>query len=58
MTDALGMHVLDALQDLLDDSRNLDLSDVFVGRDDIQKLAAGGQLRDQGHAVLVIVHLY
>ena len=48
MADALGVHVLDSLQDLLDQSRDLDLGDVLVGGDHVEELAAGGKLADQG----------
>ena len=48
MADALGVHVLDSLQDLLDQSRDLDLGDVLVGGDHVEELTAGGKLADQG----------
>ena len=44
MADALGVHVLDSLQDLLDQPGDLDLGDVLVGGDHVKELAPGGKL--------------
>ena len=57
MADALGVHVLDSLQDLLDQPGDLNLGDVLVGGDDVKELATSGKLADQGHAILVVVNL-
>ena len=48
VADALGVHVLDSLEDLLDQPGDLDLGDVLVGGDHVKELAAGGKLADQG----------
>ena len=57
MTDTLGVHVLHTLQDLVDNSGDLNLSDVLLRSDHIQKLSTSGQLGNQSHLVLGVVHL-
>ena len=57
MADALGVHVLEALEDLDDDARDLDLGDVLLLRDGFEQLAARGQLGDQRHLVPRVVHV-
>ena len=57
MTNALGVHVLHTLQDLVDNPGDLNLRDVLLGGDDVQQLATSGQLGDQSHLVLGVVHL-
>ena len=40
-----------------DDARDLDLCDVLLLSDGVEKLAARGQLRYQGHLVARVVHV-
>ena len=46
------------MKDLSDEARDLNLGDVLLLGDHVQKLSTGGQLRDEGHAVLVVVDLH
>ena len=57
MTDTLGVHVLYTLQDLVDNSGDLNLCDVLLRSDHVQQLSTSGQLGDQSHLVLGVVHL-
>ena len=49
--------MLRIMKDLSDEARDLNLGDVLLLGDHVQKLSTGGQLRDEGHAVLVVVDL-
>ena len=42
---------------LCDEPCNFDLGDVLLLGDDVEKFSSGGQLGDEGHAVLVVVDL-
>jgi len=57
VTNTLGVHVLNTLENLVDNPGDFNLSDILFRSDHIQKLATSGQLSDKGHLVLVVIDL-
>lgn len=53
MGDALGVKILDAVQDLLEELRGLLLRQRLLLSQEVKELPAGHQLQDQDHVCLV-----
>lgn len=57
MCDALGVKVLNAIQDLLEKLRGLLLCQRFLLSQEVKELPAGHQLQDQDHVRLVFKYV-